>query len=227
MQATLAFDVYGTLVDVSGVVGALARRLGADAAKAEAVSARWREKQLEYSFRRTLMGLSSDFALCTRQALDFALAEGGVSLAGESRAELMAEYGKLPLFPDAEPALRALAGRADVRLFAFSNGAAEAVRGVLAANRALDFFADIVSVAEVGKFKPSREVYAHFLKRAGAEAENSWLVSGNPFDILGAQNAGMKAAWVRRGAARFDPWEDFPPPTVLDSLLDLEAALCA
>ena len=227
MRATLAFDVYGTLVDVSGVVGALARRLDGDAAKAGTVAARWREKQLEYSFRRTLMGLPCDFALCTRQALALALAEGGVSLDDESRDGLLAEYGRLPLFPDAAPALRALSGRPDVRLFAFSNGAAAAVRGALSANRALDFFADIVSVAEIGKFKPSREVYAHFLKRAGAEAENSWLVSGNPFDILGAQNAGMKAAWIRRGAARFDPWEDFPPPLILDSLLELDAAIRA
>ena len=224
-RTTLAFDVYGTLVDVSAAVDALARRLDGDRAKAEAVSARWREKQLEYSFRRTLMGLAADFGRCTREALALALAENDAALGPESRAGLLAEYGRLPLFPDARPALRALSSRADVRLLAFSNGAAEAVRGALAANNALDFFADIVSAAEAGKFKPAREVYAHFLKRAKSRAEDSWLVSGNPFDILGAQNAGMKAAWIRRGAARFDPWEDFSPPVTLRSLRDLESAL--
>ena len=220
----LGFDVYGTLVDVSGAAGALARRLG-DAAAAERVSARWREKQLEYSFRRTMMGLEADFSRCTREGLAFALAEAGVSLDAEGRRGLLSEYGALALFPDAVAALAALSGREGVRLFAFSNGSAEAVRGVLGGNGALGFFADVVSVGEVGKFKPSREVYAHFLRRAGARGEDAWLVSGNPFDVLGAQNAGMRAAWVRREGAVFDPWEDFPQPVIVESLSELEGAI--
>ena len=225
MTTVLAFDVYGTLVDVSGAAAALARRLEGDAALAERVSARWREKQLEYSFRRTMMGLEADFSRCTREGLAFALAEAGVSLDAEGRGEVFAEYGALPLFPDAVAALAALSGRERVRLFAFSNGSAEAVRGVLGGNGALGFFADVVSVGEVGKFKPSREVYAHFLRRAEAQGEDAWLVSGNPFDVLGAQNAGMRAAWVRRDGAMFDPWEDFSPPVIVESLSELESAI--
>ena len=230
MTAILAFDIYGTLADVSGMTEGLARRLGGDLARARRISARWREKQLEYSFRRTLMGLTADFSRCTREALSLALAEEGVGEGGldaASRRELLAEYGRLPLFPDARPALEALSARADARIFAFSNGAPEAVRGVLAANNALHFFEDVVSAAEVGKLKPAPEVYAHFLRRAKARAENSWLISGNPFDILGAQNAGMRTAWVRRGNKLFDPWEDFPPPMIVDSLEELDAAVRA
>ena len=225
MTTVLAFDVYGTLVDVSGAAASLARRLGEDAALAERVSARWREKQLEYSFRRTLMGLEADFSRCTREGLSFALAEAGVSLDADSRRGILSEYAALPLFPDAIPALAELSGRRDVRLFAFSNGSADAVRSILGANNALDFFAGVVSVGEVGKFKPSREVYAHFLRRAESRAEDAWLISGNPFDILGAQNAGMRAAWIRRGGAKFDPWEDFPPSVIAESLSGLESAI--
>ena len=234
MTAILAFDIYGTLADVSGMTEGLARRLGGDLARAQRISARWREKQLEYSFRRTLMGLTADFSRCTREALSLALAEervgegvGEGGLDAASRRELLAEYGRLPLFPDARPALEALSARADARIFAFSNGAPEAVRGVLAANDALHFFEDVVSAAEAGKLKPAPEVYAHFLSRAKARAEDSWLISGNPFDILGAQNAGMRTAWVRRGNKLFDPWEDFPPPMIVDSLEELDAAVQA
>ena len=225
VMATLAFDIYGTLADVSGAAAGLARRLDGDAGRAGRISARWREKQLEYSFRRTLMGLDADFSRCTREALSFALNEAGAEMDAEARGGLLAEYARLPLFPDALRALRSLSGRADMRLYAFSNGAAEAVRGLLSANNALDFFADVVSVAEVGKFKPSAEVYGHFLSRTGSRAEESWLISGNPFDILGAMNAGMRAAWVRRGGAIFDPWEDFPAPVMLESLDELESVV--
>lgn len=225
MTTILAFDIYGTLADVSGMAAGLARRMDGNSALAERVSARWREKQLEYSFRRTLMGLAADFSQCTRDALSLALAEAEAELDAEARRELLLEYGRLPLFPDARPALEVLSARTDARIFAFSNGAPEAVRGILTANNALHFFADVVSAAEVGKLKPAPEVYAHFLQRADARAEDSWLVSGNPFDVLGAQNAGMQAAWVRRGKTIFDPWEDFPPPVIVDSLTELDAAV--
>jgi 2-haloacid dehalogenase len=38
--------------------------------QASAFLCRWREKQLEYSFRRGLMRRYENFAVCTRQVLD-------------------------------------------------------------------------------------------------------------------------------------------------------------
>jgi 2-haloacid dehalogenase len=68
MKITLAFDVYGTLVDPSGMANYLADDLGA---KASEFADCWREKQLEYSFRRGLMGKYADFSICTSDALNF------------------------------------------------------------------------------------------------------------------------------------------------------------
>ena len=51
------------------------------------------------------------------------------------------------------------------------------------------------------------------------------MISGNPFDVIGALSAGMRAAWVRRQPATiFDPWE-FEPTLTLGSLADLEPGL--
>ena len=52
MTVTLGFDVYGTLIDTAGVTEALKQYAGENAA---AFSSLWRDKQLEYSFRRALM----------------------------------------------------------------------------------------------------------------------------------------------------------------------------
>ena len=63
MKTTLAFDVYGTLIDTRGVLETLEKWL--DTGDALSVSKLWREKQLEYSFRRGLMRDYVDFSVCT------------------------------------------------------------------------------------------------------------------------------------------------------------------
>ena len=52
MSLALAFDIYGTLIDPHGVVQELRKHLGE---RAPEFSALWREKQLEYTWRRALM----------------------------------------------------------------------------------------------------------------------------------------------------------------------------
>jgi 2-haloacid dehalogenase len=64
MKITLAFDVYGTLVDPFGMAKPLAHDLGA---KATEFADCWREKQLECSFRRSLMRNYADFSICTSE----------------------------------------------------------------------------------------------------------------------------------------------------------------
>jgi 2-haloacid dehalogenase len=64
-------------------------------------------------------------------------------------------------------------------------------------------------------------VYRHFLSRSGAEANQAWLISSNPFDVIGAVSAGMYAAWVRRTSdSIFDPW-GIDPTIEVTSLLDV------
>ena len=218
MQATLAFDVYGTLIDTNGVVSLLEESIGE---KAKDFSQTWRDKQLEYSFRRGLMQTYDDFAVCTRQALDYTCLFCRVALTQEQKDRLLERYRTLAPFKDAEAALSGLKS-AGFRLYAFSNGCAEAVETLLAAAGMRGFFMGVVSVDEVKTFKPDPAVYNHFLRKAGVTGDSAWLISGNPFDIIGAVSAGMRAAWVRRSEdVVFDPWGIEPTVTV-GSLLELE-----
>mgnify|MGYP003981902349 CR=1 FL=1 len=78
-----------------------------------------------------------------------------------------------------------------------------------------DFFLGVVSVDDLKSFKPNPAVYSHFLRKSGSSGANSWLISGNPFDVIGAISAGMKGAWVQRSPeAIFDPWGIEPTITV-------------
>ena len=204
---TLAFDVYGTLIDTRGVVSQLQEMIGP---QAETFSRCWRDKQLEYSFRRGLMQDYQPFSDCTRDALQYtdSLLKTGLSQAQQT--QLMQAYTRLPAFADAVPALTALQA-AGHHLYAFSNGQAEAVTALLQQAGIHSYFEAVISVDAVRSFKPSPDVYQHFLHSAHSHRQHTWLISGNPFDITGARHAGWHAAWIQRDPALpFDPWEQQP-----------------
>ena len=216
-KITLAFDVYGTLIDTNGVLTLLENFVGK---KAKAFSSTWRDKQLEYSFRRGHMQNYVSFAVCTQQALDFTCLFYKEDLSKEQRAELMAIYAILPAFEEVKVALEKFKEKG-FRLFAFSNGKKEAVEKLLNNAGIIDLFDGVVSVDDIKTFKPSPGAYAHFLRSANAKSGESWLISSNPFDVTGSISAGMRSAWIKRSEESiFDPWE-IQPTIEVNSLLEL------
>lgn len=217
MAITLAFDVYGTLIDTRGVILELEKHVGD---KASEFSRTWREKQLEYSFRRGLMRNYENFAVCTSNALDYTCACFKVPLNRKEKEELLGAYRILPAFDDVAEGLSG-AKKSGFRMYAFSNGSRDAVEALLMHAGIRDYFIDVVSVDEIKSYKPNPDVYGHFLRRAGSSGADSWLISSNPFDVIGAVSSGMRAAWVKRSPdALFDPW-GIEPTLIVRSLLDL------
>lgn len=221
MSSVLAFDVYGTLINTHGLVGPL-ETLGGDSARQ--FSQTWRDKQLEYAFRKGLMQNYQSFAVCTRQALDYTCAFYGAEVSEAEKQELLQSYGSLPAFEDVAQGLSNLSA-AGHRLFAFSNGSADAVEGLLQHAGIRRYFEAVVSCDDLKSFKPNPAVYAHFLRQAKSPASKAWLVSSNPFDVIGSISAGMRAAWVKRSPeAVFDPW-DIQPTVVVGNLQELQSAI--
>jgi len=214
MSATaLGFDVYGTLIDTSAIGAEIERLLPGRGA---AFAAAWRQKQLEYTFRRAAMETYRDFDVCTGAALEYTNAAFRAQLTEPQKERLLESYRHLPPFPDVVPALDALHAEG-ARLLAFSNGVAQTVHDLLCNAGIRDRFEDIVSVDEVKTFKPDPVAYLHYVRRACASCTACWLVSANPFDVIGAVSAGMQAAWVQRDpAVPFDPWELGPTAVVAD-----------
>lgn len=219
MAATIAFDVYGTLIDPAGITVALRTHVGD---QAEAVSADWRQKQVEYAFRRGLMDAYVSFDVCTAQALDYALAAHNLELADDQKQDLLAQYGRLPAFADAVAGLAAL--RADGHtLLTFSNGTMRSLQSLLAHSGLDIHLSDVVSVEAVQTFKPHPAVYQLLARRAGLPIGQVWLVSSNGWDVIGARAAGLRTVWLRRGpTAPFDPWGT-PPERIASSLTELAA----
>ena len=207
----LAFDVYGTLIDTQGVVTKIRDFVGD---KAEEFSRVWRDKQLEYSFRRGLMRTYETFGVCTIQALDYTCAYLNLELTTDQKAELLDEYRGLPAFDDVKESLEGLKTDGHA-LYAFSNGTADAVETLLVAAGIRNLFDGVVSADDRQTFKPNPDVYEHLLKTTLASASDAWLISSNPFDVIGAVSYGLRSAWVRRSKnSIFDPWGIYPTLTV-------------
>lgn len=220
---TLAFDVYGTMIDTAGVSGKVKAMIGE--IKADLFVQTWRDKQLEYSFRRGLMDLHVDFSVVTEQALTYTCQYLNVELSPDSRRELMEVYKTLPPFEDVKDTLAMIAANADIRIFAFSNGSHQAVEGLLNHANLRSYFDGVVSCATVKMFKPNPVVYNYFLEQTQAVSDQTYLISGNPFDVLGAMNVGFQGVWVNRKTSTvFDPWGK-EPTHIIRTLTELPAQL--
>jgi len=150
-------------------------------------------------------GKYEPFSTVTQKSLRHALTEQGLSLSQEAIDDLMRAYDSLSTFPDVKPALSALAKDQGLTAMIFSQGTYAMVSASV--NKSPDLsphaslFHTIVVVEEVQKFKPAPEVYYHLAEKVGKTREEMgdiWLVSGNPFDIVGSRAVGMNAVWVDR-----------------------------
>jgi 2-haloacid dehalogenase len=212
----IGIDVYGTLVDPLEMNIYLRPLLGNSA---ERVAERWRNKQLEYTFRRAAMGKYEDFDACSRQALAFTLQDLGIELPPEAQQRLLEEYRQLSAYPDAVSGLEKL-NHSGYHPVAFSNGVEVTLRSLLHHAGILPHLHGIVSVDDLKTFKPDPRVYFYLAQQLRCPVHNTWVVSSNPFDVIGAKSAGLKAAWIRRKAdSIFDPW-DFYPDLIARDLLE-------
>jgi 2-haloacid dehalogenase len=220
-KPVLALDVYGTLIDPFSMETHLRSAFGE---KARDASELWRAKQLEYSFRRALMKRYTPFDVCTAQALRFVAAQFGVSLSTEAEERLLARYRHLPAYPDVAGALDDLSSKG-FEMVAFSNGTARAVRGALDHAGILPRFAKIVSADAVRTFKPDPAVYEHLVAEVQTAREALWVISSNPFDVIGAKACGLRTVWIQRDSKRvFDPWE-FGADIIVHGLTELKDLL--
>jgi len=210
-KMTLAFDIYGTLIDTNGVIEQLQLIPQLDAT---AFAKAWRDKQLEYTFRRGLMGAYQSFDVCVGQALEYCCQQFQLTLSVADKQALLALYSTLPAFEDVIPTLSALANT-EHQLVAFSNGSEQTLTSLLGAANVLPLFTKMVSVEPLQTFKPNPLVYQYLLQQTNASAESTCLISSNSFDVIGAVNAGLKAIWLNRsGTTPFDPWGIEPSKTI-------------
>jgi 2-haloacid dehalogenase len=144
------------------------------------------------------------------------LDESGVFLSDSDISKLMKAYDSLGTFPDVPPALKALANDPSTDAYVFSNGTHSMVSSSVNQSPSLSSYASVfkglVTIEEVKAYKPDPRVYQYLAEKVGKKGDmgSIWLVSGNPFDVIGARAAGMQAAWVDRAGGHHGKggWND-------------------
>lgn len=217
--ALVLFDAYGTLLDVHSAVGRHAGAIGPDAA---ALSKLWRQKQLEYSWTRSLMGRHADFAVVTAEALDFALATYGIADPA-LREALLAAYRALDAYPEVPEVLTGLR-RAGLKTAILSNGSPEMLAAGVAAAGIGGLLDAVLSVEAVGIYKPDPRVYRCATDRFGVAPADTLFVSSNAWDAAGAGAYGFRVAWINR-AGQPAEYAFAAPDAVLGDLRGLGGAI--
>ena len=197
--------------------------------KADALSALWRQKQLEYTWLRSLMGCHADFWQVTSDALDYALAQTGLAdpaipaAAGGLRERLLGVYRALDGYPDAASALADLRGRG-LRTAILSNGSPAMLAAAVDSAGLRPHLDDVISVEQVRIYKPHPSVYRLAADRLTVPPDRICFVSANGWDAVGAAYFGFHAVWINRlGLQR----ERLPgePKVEIRSLSELSALL--
>jgi 2-haloacid dehalogenase len=213
------FDAYGTLFDLTS---ASRRCRDPHGDKAEAMSALWRSKQLDYTWLRSLMGRHAEFWQVTGDALDYAMAQLGFADPA-LRERLMDAFLNIEAYADARAVLETLR-RARRPAAILSNGSPRMLGAAVTSAGLGELLDHVLSVEDVGVYKPDRRVYELATRRLAVPAERVCFVSSNGWDAVGAASFGFKAVWANRNGA---PRERLPaqPVAVIDSLAALPALL--
>ena len=187
------FDAYGTLFDFAAAARKCRDVLGDDIDK---LTALWRDKQLQYTWLRAVQELHTDFWQVTGDALDYSLETLGIDKPG-LRDRLMTLYLTLDSFPEVLEVLSKLKA-GGMRTAILSNGSPTMLDAVVKAAK-LDTLLDaVLSVEEVGVYKPNSEVYQLAVTRLGIPAASISFQSSNAWDAYAASAFGMKVVWCNR-----------------------------
>ena len=211
------FDAYGTLFNVAAPVEKLAGTIGA---KSTDVAKLWRQKQLEYTWLRSLMGVHADFWTVTRDALDHTLEVFAINEAGLAD-ELMTLYLKLDAYDDVATTLQALRSKGK-RCAILSNGSPSMLDSALRHAGLEKIFEHVLSVEEVGIYKPSRRVYRLVLQKMQiADAPSVCFISANAWDAQAAAQFGFQSVKLSRSGPAINDRIPSKPAATIDSLAKL------
>lgn len=220
----LVFDVYGTLLDVDAAAREAAAEPGMAALEDNwaQLSVSWRQRQLSYSWLRTLMGEYIDFWQITSDALDVTLNEIEISDA-DVRERLLQLYTRLSAYDEVPEQLRLMKEQGH-QLGVLSNGSPSMLQSALESAKILGFLDQVLSVDDIGIYKPDRRVYAQVTEAYGCTPGDVTFFSSNNWDVAGAGTFGFRTIWVNR-AGRI--WDDLPrsPDHVVSSIKEAMALI--
>ncbi len=218
VTSLILFDVNETLSDMSP----LRDRFSDVGAPADLFDT-WFAQTLRDGFALTLAGTPQPFVDVASGVLAQALTQYELDRSSEDAVQhVIGGFQSLDVHPDVVEGVRALAD-AGFRLVTLTNGSVDISAGLLERAGIRDAFEHTLSVEAEGPWKPAPSSYAYALDVCGVTAEQAALVAVHPWDVHGAQRAGLSGVWLNRSDADYP--SRFDPPTLsIAALPELAAA---
>lgn len=218
---TCIFDAYGTLFDVAAAARVAAAEPGRDALAAlwPKLAEDWRLKQLQYTWLRAIIREHTSFWEVTKDGLDWAMERHSLDGDMELRERLLALYWELAAFPEVPKMLATLKAQGKACAI-LSNGNPDMLEGAVDSAGLGTWLDAVLSVEDVGIFKPDSRVYDLVGKHFGCDRTEVLFVSSNGWDAAGAAGYGFETVWVNRAG---DPLDRLPhrPQHILSDLTAL------
>ena len=171
----------------------------------ERLSQVWRAKHLEYTWIWAGTGRHTTFWKLAGDSLDTAIATVfrplGAIPPGHARRKLLDAYVTLDAYPEVAGVLAQLKARG-AKLAILTNGDPDMIEAAVRSAKLDGVFDKLITVHEVGVFKPHRPVYDLVSKHFGVPLAQVSFQSSNRWDVTAAKVAGMRGVWVNRRAHR-------------------------
>ncbi|MET9829171.1 haloacid dehalogenase type II [Streptomyces sp. NPDC006385] len=218
----LVFDVNETLSDLTPL-----RTRFEDIGAPGHLLATWFAGVLRDGFALTAAGGYADFTSIAHDGLQATLS-GLAGCAGDGEAaarHILDGFAHLDVHPDVPDGVRKLS-EAGYRLTAMTNGSVALTERLLDKAGVLDRFDALSDVSGPRCWKPAPAAYHYAVERVGVRPDQALMVAVHPWDIDGAQRAGLDGAWLRRGASVY-PQTALPPSYSAQDLRELPDMLTA
>jgi 2-haloacid dehalogenase len=215
----IAFDLYGTLYDVHSVVARCDQQFPG---RGREISTLWRQKQLEYTWLRSLMNRYVTFEQATEDALRFTCRHLGLDLDDKACKALSEAYLRLQPFPEVPGTLSELRRRG-LKLAVLSNGSPHSIGAVVGNSGLRAEFDHLLSVDPVRVYKPDDRAYLLAEQAFHVSRSSILFVSSNAWDATGARYFGFPTCWINRSGGVFEEMGQTPDWQLrgLDGLLPL------
>lgn len=191
----LVFDVNETLLDLAPLRSHFDEIFGTPAPIGE-----WFARLLHGSLVANHLNAYRPFGVIGVEALLMVAEKKGISLDESTATELVTAMADLPAHPDVIPGLERLVD-AGFRTVALTNGSTTAANTQIENAGLHPFIQRVISVEEVGRFKPDSLAYQHAAEVSEVEINQTMLIAAHDWDVAGAISAGAQAAFVQRPGA--------------------------
>lgn len=188
------FDVNETMLDLEPMRKSVGQVLNGR----EELLSYWFSKMLHYSLVSTLIGNYQDFGEVGIASLLMIAEENHIELDYErAKKAIIPSLLNLPPHQDVIGALRELK-KLDVKLATLTNSSNYGVNTQLENAKMTNLFDDILSIEDVGMYKPHKSTYLWAAEKMNVKVEEAMLVAAHGWDIAGAKASGMQTTFIAR-----------------------------